>query len=275
MVRHSGRLARPHGRRRAIGTALRGAARGARGACLRRRRSNIADDAAGDLGRMWAQFGIAPEPGSHRHVRALLRSTLLESYFKTARSVQRFDQFGEGKGAAEAGRRALGGGLAGVVLYELLRLLQPAKARAVNYRGPDQWRPRGAQRACRTANQSRPPCAELGLVPGQLRVHLRGPRGARGRLPDPRVVPGAVPAGHGGPRRPAGRHGPSAPLAWDEPLGLNATTSGKASMAISPAWFLVGDDDHPVHASLWDRLRADIAAFNAGSQGEGVISETC
>jgi deferrochelatase/peroxidase EfeB/cytochrome P450 len=236
-----------------------------------RRRSNIADDAAGDLGRMWAQFGIAPEPGSHRHVWALLRSTLLESYFKTARSVERFDQFGEGKGAAEAGRRALGGGLAGVVLYELLRLLQPAKARAVNYRGPDRVAP-AMVRSELVEQQTSPDRHALSWdsCPVNFVFTFAGlaALGVNSRtlasFPEPFQQGMAARADR------LGDTGPSAPLAWDEPLGLNATTNQESVHGYFTGGFLVGDDDHPVEASLWDRLRADIAAFNAGSEGEGV-----
>ena len=236
-----------------------------------RRRSNIADDAAGDLGRMWAQFGIAPEPGSHRHVWALLRSILLESYFKTARSVERFDQFGEGKGAAEAGRRALGGGLAGVVLYELLRLLQPAKARAVNYRGPDRVAP-AMVRSELVEQQTSPDRHALSWdsCPVNFVFTFAGLAALGVNCQTLASFPEPFQQGMAARADRLGDTGPSAPLAWDEPLGLNATTNQESVHGYFTGGFVVGDDDHPVEASLWDRLRADIAAFNAGSEGEGV-----
>jgi deferrochelatase/peroxidase EfeB/cytochrome P450 len=231
------------------------------------RASDLASQSAQMFAEVCVALGLSPGPEAMWPLWALLVCWLLLTFIDPWASVQAFNGFGKGGPPGAAGARALGGGLGGLGLYELLRQLQPGKAKSVELVGAppivrSELEEQDSQDERQKLAWDAAPVNFVFTYAGLAALNV-----------DPATLasfPDAFRQGMAARADRLGDTGPSAASNWDEPLGLNAIEDHESVHGYFTGGFLVGDDDHPVQASLWDRLRDEIAAFNAGSE-EGVV----
>jgi Dyp-type peroxidase family len=244
-----------------------------------RRSSEFAEGAVEQFAKFWAELGLQSELERIEPVWLVLILILVfvGLWLDPIAVSELFEGFSDKPAAA--GYRALGGGLLGVCLYEILRQLQPAALQfrqATAPRQSDDGVPAivrseiAEQEFSRRARSLKwDPCpinyaftfsglSALNLDPTTL-----------ASFPDPFKEGMAARAQR------LSDTGPSAPEKWDGTLGVNDVNNLMSVHGYFTSGFLVGDDQTPVKDSLWQALRDDVAAFNARSEPKGSFLRLC
>lgn len=231
------------------------------------RSSELAERLVRQFSTLWGKLGLPPEPESMWPVLTTL-AFVLPIIFKHPRTgVSWFDSFAECPGLS--GLRALGGGLPGLSLYEVMRQLQPAARQALE-RVRDDGLPailRSELAQQKFADEGPAltwdPCPINCVFTFAGLAALNLDSTTLASFPDVFKQGMAARAGR------LGDTGPSAPDNWTGPLGVNDATDFASVHGYFTAGFLVGDQRAPARASLWQALRDDVDAFNGRSEPKG------
>jgi deferrochelatase/peroxidase EfeB len=230
------------------------------------RSSELAERSVEQFSAFCAELGLAPETTFVGPVCLILIFILISLWLNPTLGIELFENFADRPAAA--GHRALGGGLLGVCIYEILRQLQPAAIReavppqsAVPAVVRSEHEEQQFSRDARSMKWDTCPINYAFTFAGLNALKLDPTTLAS--FPDPFKEGMAARATR------LGDTGPSDPATWNGPLGVNNTSDFASVHGYFTGGFLVGDDETPVADSAWQMLRDGVAAFNARSEPEG------